>query len=77
MAAPARTRLLRSLPNARNLVTPCNGEVTVIVMTKIIFVDADGMEEIAADRKEIFSIALVVYAKIPNIKKLSTNKKSI
>ena len=55
------------LLNARNRATPYNGKVTVIVMTKITSADVPGMEEIAADPREIFSIALIVHVETLNI----------
>ena len=42
-------------------------------MTKIIFVDVAGMEEIAADPREIFSIALIVHVETLNMIRKQNN----
>jgi len=49
----------------------------VIAMMKIIFVDATGMEEIAVDRIEIFSIALIVCAETPTMFRIRHKKVNI
>jgi len=74
VAAPARLRSF--LLHVRNHATPCNGKAMVIVMIKIMFVDAVGMAEIAVDRKEIFSFALIVYAEIQHMIRNQRNNRS-
>merc|ERR1711937_183588 len=63
--APARPRMLRL--HAQNHATPYNGKAMAIVMIKIMYVAVVGMEEIAADRKGIFSTAPIVYVGIRNM----------